>query len=49
MILSVVEQKLVKEAIQLAEEICGSLDMAGTGFLFTVPVRRVRGFAEEIR
>ena len=48
-ILSVVNGELVEEAIRLAEEICGSIDKAGAGFLFTVPVNRVQGLAEEIR
>ena len=49
MILSVVNGEQVDEAIRLAEEICGSIDKAGAGFLFTVPVNRVQGLAEEIR
>ncbi|MCP4599538.1 MAG: hypothetical protein GY847_03195 [Proteobacteria bacterium] len=49
MIYSVIEQELVDEAIRLADEICGNLDKAGAGFLFTVPVSRVRGFAKEFR
>ncbi len=49
MIFSVVDQEHVEKAIRLAEEICASIDKAGAGFLFTVPVSRVRGLAEEIR
>ena len=49
MILSVVENNLIEDAIRLADEICGNLEKAGAGFLFTVPVRRVKGLAEEIR
>jgi hypothetical protein len=47
-ILSVVARSLVVEASRLAEEVCGDFDRPGTGFLFTVPVSRVRGLAHEI-
>ncbi len=49
MIYSVVGQGLVNEAIKLTEEICGNLDKAGAGFIFTVPVKRVKGLAKEIQ
>lgn len=49
LILSVVEQHLVEDAIRLADEICGNLSKAGTGILFTIPVKRIKGLAEEIR
>jgi nitrogen regulatory protein P-II 1 len=48
-ILSVIEQNLIDEAILLANEICENLNKAGAGFLFTVPVARVMGLAEEIK
>ena len=48
MIMSVLEQAQIDEAILLAEEVCGTLDKAGAGFLFTIPVGRVRGLAKEI-
>jgi nitrogen regulatory protein P-II 1 len=49
LVLSVVESEMVEDAIQLAEEICGDFRQAGTGFVFTVPVQRVRGLAEAIQ
>ena len=48
-ILSVVEHDLIDDAIRLANEICENLNKAGAGFLFTVPVGRVLGLAEEIK
>jgi hypothetical protein len=48
MIYSVIESKLVDDIIKLTEEICGNLENAGAGFLFTVPVSRVKGFAKVI-
>ena len=48
MIYSVVTSDQVDDIIQLTEEICGDLESAGAGFLFTVPVNRVRGFAKVI-
>ena len=49
MILSVVESERLDDAIRLAEEVCGDFCQPGTGFLFTVPVRRVCGLAQQIR
>jgi hypothetical protein len=43
-----VDRALVEEASRLAEEVCGDFERPGTGFLFTVPVSRVRGLAREI-
>jgi nitrogen regulatory protein PII len=48
-ILSIVENDRVDEAIDLADEVCGSLSKAGTGIAFTLPVERVKGLAREIR
>ena len=48
LILSVIEEPVLEEAIQMISEICGNLEQAGTGFLFTVPVRRVSGLAPPI-
>ncbi|MCD5397947.1 hypothetical protein LR003_03340 [candidate division NPL-UPA2 bacterium] len=41
------DDKKVEEAITVFEEICGSLDKPGTGFLFTLPVTRAKGLARE--
>ena len=49
MIYSVVETNRLDAAIHLAEEVCGNLSKAGAGFLFTLPVSRVKGLAKEIR
>lgn len=46
-ILTVVDRELVDEAIRLVEEVCGALDRPGSGFVFTVPVSRVRGLGRE--
>jgi len=48
-IFSVVEQERVAQAMELAEDVCGDFARAGTGFLFTVPIGRVKGLAAEIR
>ncbi len=48
MIISVIEQKLIPRAVELAEEVCGDFSEPGNGFLFTVPVNRVKGMAGEI-
>jgi hypothetical protein len=48
MILSVVDHGILDDAISLAEEICGDFSRAGTGFLFTLPVGRVKGLARAI-
>ncbi len=48
-ILSIVEHRMVEAAINLADEVCGSLARAGAGIAFTLPVERVKGLAKEIR
>ncbi|MDJ0763199.1 MAG: hypothetical protein QNJ97_09450 [Myxococcota bacterium] len=48
-ILSAVASDLIGRAVELANEVCGSLSKAGAGVLFTVPVSRAVGLAEEIR
>lgn len=48
-ILSVLAEPQVEEAIRLADEVCGDFSKPGTGFLFTVPVKRMKGLAEELR
>ena len=48
-ILSVVEHDLIDDAIRLSDEICENLNKAGAGILFTIPVGRVIGLAEEIK
>jgi len=47
-IISVVEESKVDEAIAMIQEVCGSLDQAGQGIVFTVPVGRVVGLAPEL-
>jgi nitrogen regulatory protein PII len=48
MILSVITRDDLKRAARLVDEVCGNLKKPGTGFLFTLPVRYVKGMAEEI-
>jgi len=48
-ILSVVSELQVEDAIRLADEVCGDFSEPGTGFLFTVPVKRMKGLAAELR
>ena len=48
-ILSVVSEEQVDDAISMADEVCGDLDRPGTGFIFTVPVGRMKGLAEDLR
>lgn len=47
-IIAVMDESLVERAIDLVDEICGGLERPGAGFVFSVPVGRVRGLAEEI-
>lgn len=42
------EAEKVDEAIQLIQEICGSLEKPATGILFVVPVSRAVGIAPEL-
>ncbi|PIR24615.1 MAG: hypothetical protein COX62_01270 [Deltaproteobacteria bacterium CG_4_10_14_0_2_um_filter_43_8] len=42
-VLSVVTEEQVPEAVKLIEETCGGLSEKGNGFLFTVPVNTVSG------
>lgn len=36
------------EAVALIEQVCGGMDAAGRGIVFTVPVTRARGISPEI-
>ena len=47
-IISVVEDSKVDAAIAMIQEVCGGLDQAGHGIVFTVPVGRVVGLAPEL-
>jgi nitrogen regulatory protein P-II 1 len=49
MIYSVVDSAIVDDVIAITEEVCGNLESAGSGFLFTLPVNRAVGFAKEIK
>lgn len=48
-IFSVLSEDQVGDAIRLAEEVCGDFSQPGTGVLFTLPVRRIKGLAAEIQ
>ena len=48
-ILSVLAVEQVDDAMAMADEVCGGFSKPGTGFLFTVPVGRMKGLAEELR
>ena len=48
-ILSVVEEGRIEDATALVNEVCEDLEKAGAGFVFSVPVNHVRGFAQEIQ
>jgi len=49
MIMSVIkEEKTVKEAISVVKKHCGNLKEPGSGFLFTIPVDHVLGFAKPL-
>ena len=48
-IVSVLSDELVGDAMRLADEVCGGFSKPGTGFLFTVPVKRMKGLAEELQ
>jgi len=47
-ILSVLENDQIADAIALIQEICGNLDEPGTGIAFTMPLTGVYGFAHKI-
>jgi len=47
-VLSVIPQEKVAEAIQLLHEVCGNLERPATGIVFTVPVETVVGLAPEL-
>jgi nitrogen regulatory protein P-II 1 len=48
-ILSVIkEPEKVHAVFDLIEEVCGSLDKAGAGIAFTVPIDEVRGLMPEL-
>lgn len=48
-IFSVIEEdEKVDAAIELIQDVCGSLDQAGTGIVFTLTINRVIGVAPEL-
>ncbi|MBN1551760.1 hypothetical protein JW979_09840 [bacterium] len=47
-ILSVLDQVMVGDAIALVHEVCGDLMKPGTGMIITIPVKRVSGLAHEL-
>lgn len=48
-IFSVIDDSVdIEEVIALVEDVCGSLDEPGTGILFTIPITRVYGLADEL-
>ena len=47
-VFSVVDDDKVDAAIALMQEVCGNLDQAGQGIVFTVPVGRVIGLSPEL-
>lgn len=49
LVLSVLEDERVGKAQRLIEEVCGSFDEPGSGFMFTVPVSGAWGLAREIK
>lgn len=48
-ILSVMDDDLVAAAETLVDEVCGGLEHPGTGVIFSIPIDRVRGLAQEFR
>ncbi len=48
-LMSVVTEEVIEPAAALVNEVCEDLEQAGTGFLFTLPVGYVKGFAREIQ
>lgn len=48
LILSVVSQEKVADAIELLQEVCGNLSSPSTGIAFTLPVDQVFGLAPEL-
>ncbi|HXE59262.1 MAG TPA: P-II family nitrogen regulator [Gemmatimonadaceae bacterium] len=48
MLLSVIEEEKVNAAIELIQEVCGSLSVPGAGIVFTLPIERVVGLAPEL-
>ena len=47
-IFCVAEEPKLSAAINVIQEICGSLDRPGRGIVFTVPIARVIGLAPEL-
>lgn len=47
-IFCVAEDEKIDAAVQLVQEVCGSLDAPGAGILFTLPVGRVVGLSPEL-
>jgi hypothetical protein len=45
---SVIDEDKVDAAINLIQEVCGSLDSPGAGIVFTLSVSRVVGLAPEL-
>ena len=45
---SVIDEVKVDAAIDLIQEVCGSLEVPGAGIVFTLPVSRVVGLAPEL-
>lgn len=48
LIMSVLDEELLQKAERIAEEVCGDFSQPGTGLMFSVPVKRVKGVAKEI-
>ncbi len=48
-ILSVIESpEVLQRAVDMVQEVCGSLDEPSTGIIFTIPLNRVVGLAQEL-
>ncbi len=48
-ILSVIESpEVLQRAVDMVQEVCGSLDEPSTGIIFTIPLNRVIGLAQEL-
>ena len=48
-ILSVIESpEVLRRAVDMVQEVCGSFDEPSTGIIFTIPLNRVIGLAQEL-
>ncbi len=48
LLISMTSEEKAREAAQMLDEICGSLEASGTGVAFTLPIKEYWGLAKEL-